>query len=203
MTLKEKTKTYSFWISLISSVLLVAKTMAEQLGYTISDTLTTNIITGVCALMVLVGLFISPAKHKCLKELTADAENIIKEQEQTLEQIKKEVESAMDEQEKLSIEKQIEFLKEKLAQDEQKKEAEKQAEVEEKLGQEVAPAKESEVEVKAEVEEQPKAVEVGEEPHEEVVETDAEPAQNEKQVDYHELGLAELKQILQELLSRI
>lgn len=176
MTLKEKTKTYSFWISLVSSLLLICKTIAEQLGYTISDTITTNIITIVCGVMVLISIFIAPTKRKSLKELKSDAEAIMKEQEQTINKIKKEAIDAMDKQERLSIEEQIEFLKAKL------EEAEKE------------PAEEP---VQEDVVQEQVVEEIAEEPKIE------EPKAQEQHENVQDLGLVELKQLIQELLSRI
>ena len=191
MSLKEKTKTYSFWISLLSSLLLVAKTICEQCGVVISDAVTTNIITGVCAVMVLAGLFISPTKKTSLKELQAEAEQIMSDQKQTYKQMKEEVESVMDMQEKLSIEEQIEFLKRKL--EEAEKESEHTEEVQEQPAQveQEAVVAETEAEVQPEIVEDKEVLEDAvEEPHQEVP-------------DFQDMGLVELKQVVLELLKRI
>lgn len=198
MSLKEKTKTYSFWMSLISSLLLVAKTICEQCGVVISDAVTTNIITGVCSVMVLAGLFISPTKKMSLKELQTEAEQIMNNQEQTYKQIKEEVESAMDMQEKLSIEEQIEFLKHKL--EEANQEPEHKEEVQEQQAQSEPEIVVAEQEVE---DEQPKVVVEDRVETSELKEEAKEEPHEEEASELKEMGLVELKQVVLELLKRI
>ena len=99
-------------------------------------------------------------------------------------QLKKEVESTMEEQEKLSIEQQIEYLKNKLVEAEQTQNEQEQEPVELPNVQEV-------VYIAPEVEQKP----VEEAPNNLEVE--------ESRVAYKEMGLVELKQVIQELLTRI
>ena len=97
MTLKEKMKTYNFWVSLVSCLLLLAKIVAEQFGYSLSPSLATNIATIVCAVLVLFGLISAPGKKIDLKELETQTKEIIKQNEQLISQTKEDIEKNMEE----------------------------------------------------------------------------------------------------------
>ena len=62
MNLKQKAKTYSFWISIISAVLIVVRILGEHFGWAINESLIMDIVTGVCGILVLLGILSSPAK---------------------------------------------------------------------------------------------------------------------------------------------
>lgn len=117
MTLKEKAKTYSFWVSLVSIALIIFRTVIEQFNLNISQNLVTSIITGVCGLLVLFGLISSPSKekYKQIEEYQNQAEQIMKEQQSVLDTIKEDINKHMENFENMTIQEQIEYLKNKLA----------------------------------------------------------------------------------------
>ena len=110
MTLKEKTKTCSFWISLVSCLMIIIKTVVEQFDINISQNIYNGVITAICALLVLFGIFCSPNKSKeqTLAELQEQSQELIQEQQNNINSIKEEIDSNMEELEKMTIQEQIE-----------------------------------------------------------------------------------------------
>lgn len=117
MTLKEKTKTYSFWISLVSCLLIIAKTVVEQFDISISQNIVNTIVTAICAVLVLFGIVSSPtkAKEQTLDEIQKQTQQTIKEQQNNIDSIKEEIKSNMKDIENMTIQEQIEYLRAKLA----------------------------------------------------------------------------------------
>ena len=62
MTLKDKMKTYNFWISLVSAILLVARIIAGKFNVEIDSSLVMDITTGLCGIFVVLGIISAPTK---------------------------------------------------------------------------------------------------------------------------------------------
>ena len=60
--LKDKMKTYNFWISLVSAVLLVARLIASKFNIEIDSSLVMDITTGLCGIFVVLGIISAPQK---------------------------------------------------------------------------------------------------------------------------------------------
>lgn len=55
-------KTYNFWISLVSAVLLVARLVASKFNVEIDSSLVMDITTGLCGIFVVLGIISAPQK---------------------------------------------------------------------------------------------------------------------------------------------
>ena len=60
MTLKEKIKSYSYWVSLASAIVLILKVIGAKFGFNIDATLASDIITSVCSVLVITGIIVTP-----------------------------------------------------------------------------------------------------------------------------------------------
>ncbi len=113
--LKSKMKTYSFWISLVSAVLIIVRILGEYFGWFINEKLVMDIVTGICGVLVLLGILSSPTKGEETVENTIDqikqeVENSSQEQKELQSQIKEDLSESS-----LTIAEQIEKLKSKIA----------------------------------------------------------------------------------------
>ena len=111
MNLKQKVKTYSFWISLISAILIVVRIVGEHFGWFINESFIMDIVTGICGILVLLGILSSPTNKEESMEETI---NNLKEQSEQIQNQQKELNQTIKEdvQEKqLSIAEQIALLK--------------------------------------------------------------------------------------------
>ncbi len=68
MTLKEKIKSYSFWVSLTSALVLILKVIGSKFGFNIDATLASDIITSLCSILVITGIIVTPTS-KSVKDL--------------------------------------------------------------------------------------------------------------------------------------
>lgn len=112
MKIKERIKSYSFWVSLASAVFLVIKVLGQKFGFSVDETLFNDVITSMCSILVILGIIVPPGSSNNqtsdqfkfstetisvsneTKELTNEEEpahNIVAEKEETLETIKPEV----------------------------------------------------------------------------------------------------------------
>ena len=64
MNIKERIKSYSFWISLASAVFLVIKVIGQKFGFTVDETLFNDIITSMCSILVILGIIVPPGSSK-------------------------------------------------------------------------------------------------------------------------------------------
>lgn len=108
-------KTYSFWISLVSAVLIIIRILGEYFGWFINEKLIMDIVTGICGVLVLLGILSSPTKGEETVENTIDqikqeVENSSQEQKELQSQIKEDLSES-----NLTIAEQIEKLKSKIA----------------------------------------------------------------------------------------
>ena len=60
MKLKDKIKSYSFWISIVSALVLILKVIGAKFGFTVDETFISNLTTSLCSVLVLLGIIVSP-----------------------------------------------------------------------------------------------------------------------------------------------
>ena len=63
MTLKDKMKTYNFWLSLVSAIVLLLRVIGNTYGFTIDAGLVMDITTGLCGIFVILGIISAPQKQ--------------------------------------------------------------------------------------------------------------------------------------------
>lgn len=63
MTIKDKMKTYNFWISLVSAVLLLLRVIGSKYNFEIDSGLVMDVTTGLCGIFVVLGIISAPQKN--------------------------------------------------------------------------------------------------------------------------------------------
>lgn len=61
MGLKTKVKSYSFWVSLASAVILILKLVGQKFGFAVDEGLISDLFTSLCAILVLMGIIVVPS----------------------------------------------------------------------------------------------------------------------------------------------
>lgn len=70
MTLKQRVKSYSFWVSLASAIFLILRVIGENFGFVVDEGLFSEIFTALCSILVLLGIIVPPnAKNKTSETL--------------------------------------------------------------------------------------------------------------------------------------
>ena len=70
MKLKEKVKSYSFWVSIASAIILILKVLGGRFGFTIDESMVSDIFTAICSILVLMGIIVLPAPQNSGKQTT-------------------------------------------------------------------------------------------------------------------------------------
>lgn len=91
MNLKSKIKSYNFWVSLGSAVLLLLNLLGRQFNFSIDECLYNDILTAICGILVILGIITMPAgtNQKLPTQQTNDSilnQPFIKEQTPTINQ---------------------------------------------------------------------------------------------------------------------
>lgn len=60
MKLKDKIKSYSFWVSLASAIVLILKVLGSRFGFTIDESMLSDLFTALCSILVLLGIIVIP-----------------------------------------------------------------------------------------------------------------------------------------------
>lgn len=60
MKLKDKIKSYSFWVSIASAVILILKVLGNRFGFTVDESMVSDIFTALCSILVLLGIIVIP-----------------------------------------------------------------------------------------------------------------------------------------------
>ena len=60
MKIKDKVKTYSFWVSLTSAIILILKLISTQLGFSFDEKFASDLITTLCSILVILGIIVTP-----------------------------------------------------------------------------------------------------------------------------------------------
>lgn len=61
MNLKTKVKSYSFWVSLASAVILILKLVGQKFGFSVDEGLISDLFTSLCAILVIMGIIVVPS----------------------------------------------------------------------------------------------------------------------------------------------
>lgn len=62
MKLKDRIKTYNFWVSLSSAIFLIIKVLGNQIGFKVDESLFSDLITSLCSILVILGIIVPPTK---------------------------------------------------------------------------------------------------------------------------------------------
>lgn len=81
MKLKDKIKSYSFWISLGSAVILILKIIGNEFGFSVDAGLASDLLTSLCSILVLFGIIVTPAT-KTENELKQSLETLVQNEPQ-------------------------------------------------------------------------------------------------------------------------
>ncbi len=60
MKLKDRAKTYSFWVSLASAIILIIKLIGQKYGLNIDENFISDLVTTICGLLVILGIIVVP-----------------------------------------------------------------------------------------------------------------------------------------------
>jgi len=60
MTLKDKAKTYNFWISLVSAIVLIVRIIGDKFNFFVDTNLIMDVTTGLCSIFVILGILSAP-----------------------------------------------------------------------------------------------------------------------------------------------
>ena len=61
MNLRTKVKSYSFWVSLASALILILKLIGQRFGFSVDEGLISDLFTSFCAILVLLGIIVVPS----------------------------------------------------------------------------------------------------------------------------------------------
>ena len=75
MTIKDKMKTYNFWISLVSAIVLLLRIIGDNYGFNVDAGLIMDLTTGVCGIFVILGIISVPQKP--INELKVTSNKIV------------------------------------------------------------------------------------------------------------------------------
>ena len=64
MKLKDKIKSYSFWVSLASAVILILKLLGNRFNFVVDETMISDLFTALCSILVLLGIIVVPTNIK-------------------------------------------------------------------------------------------------------------------------------------------
>ena len=64
MSIKQKAKTYSFWVSLTSAIILVIQLFGNQFGFSVDEGTISDLFTAICGILVILGIIVVPAGTK-------------------------------------------------------------------------------------------------------------------------------------------
>ena len=60
MKLKDRIKTYNFWVSLSSAVFLLLKLLGHQFNFYVDENIFSDLITSLCGILVILGIIVPP-----------------------------------------------------------------------------------------------------------------------------------------------
>ncbi|MBR2909748.1 MAG: hypothetical protein IKC11_05345 [Clostridia bacterium] len=71
MSLKDKVKTYNFWISLVSAVVLIVRIIGDKFNFIVDTSLIMDITTGLCSIFVILGILSVPKSKQTTNNETS------------------------------------------------------------------------------------------------------------------------------------
>ncbi len=78
LNLKNKIKNYGFWVSLLSIVVLITKHILNKCGISFDEYFITEIISGICFLLITLGVISNPESGKGYNDVKKDITESIK-----------------------------------------------------------------------------------------------------------------------------
>ena len=76
MKLKDRIKTYNFWVSLSSAIFLLLKVLGTQFGFKVDESLFSDLITSLCGILVILGIIVPPSAKIQTESTLIDEINI-------------------------------------------------------------------------------------------------------------------------------
>ena len=76
MGLKMKVKSYSFWVSLASAIILILKLIGQKFGFSVDEGLISDLFTSLCAILVILGIIVVPSTNSIDVATTSNKSNI-------------------------------------------------------------------------------------------------------------------------------
>lgn len=67
MKLRDKIKSYSFWVSLASAIILILKNLGNRFGFSVDETMISDLFTALCSILVLLGIIVVPTNPQATK----------------------------------------------------------------------------------------------------------------------------------------
>ena len=68
MKLKDRIKSYKFWVALSASLVILLKTLGDALNFEVSEEVVNGIIMGFCGVLVVLGVVEKPAPSQTTTE---------------------------------------------------------------------------------------------------------------------------------------
>ena len=87
MKLKERIKTYNFWVSLASAILLLLNTIGKRFNFSVDENLYNDLFTSFCGVLVLLGIIVPPSNQKNKDEGLNEITDETRETEEDSEEI--------------------------------------------------------------------------------------------------------------------
>jgi uncharacterized membrane protein len=78
--MKNKFKSYTFWMSLAGAFILILQNLGLAFGFAVNEEVIMNIINSVCGVLVLLGIINNPAKNKTKSEVSDEPGAEVKEE---------------------------------------------------------------------------------------------------------------------------
>lgn len=75
MKLKDRIKTYNFWVSLISALFLIINLIGQKFNFHIDELLFNNLLTSLCGILVILGIIAPPTSPKVDKLPSIDIDD--------------------------------------------------------------------------------------------------------------------------------
>jgi len=115
MNLKMKVKSYSFWVSLASALILILKLIGQKFGFTVDETLISDLFTSLCAILVILGIIVVPSSSQLEPKQNVNIKSTVDENKHNIEIIQA---NEILDNEKISEDEKIEIVQESKVVDE-------------------------------------------------------------------------------------
>ena len=84
MKLKDRMKTYNFWLSFASALYLLIHQIGKKFGFNVDESLYNEVITSICSVLVLFGIIVP---QKVVKTFEEDIYEVSDENDETKQEI--------------------------------------------------------------------------------------------------------------------
>ena len=74
MKLKKRIKTYSFWVSMASAVLLIISTLGKKFNFSVDEKMYNDLFSAFCAILILLGVIVPPTKKEKKEQTLSEEE---------------------------------------------------------------------------------------------------------------------------------